>query len=335
MSPPKVSAKPASERQPHPTRTASDKVRAASPPPPQRPAPPKREVVGWLVNKLLPPVPIHAGQEAVVGRSDQCQLVLAHAGVSRRHAAVKADGARFVIQDLGSANGTFVNARRISAPTPIRAGDAIGVGPFMLTIAPGSVRRSTDEISLANLTETAQLPATPEAELEGRLGTLSLAEILQTVELYGKTGTLEVETREARGVVIVVAGRPIRASFGRERDENAVRRLLRLQAGKFQFHARVEQPVPPASMTMGLSALVLEAARDDDERRRASEPEVEDQARSFFELKPFPTPPPDPCEVTRPLPRTLASCPGCDEPVDPLRSPVCPSCGRSTRDLRP
>ena len=50
--------------------------------------------------------------------------------VSSRHAAVirQPDGAAFVIQDLGSRNGTFVNGKRITADTPLQDGDVIGCG---------------------------------------------------------------------------------------------------------------------------------------------------------------------------------------------------------------
>lgn len=48
--------------------------------------------------------------------------------VSSRHAAVIHRGDGFVLQDLGSRNGTFVNGRRITADTPIQSGDVIGFG---------------------------------------------------------------------------------------------------------------------------------------------------------------------------------------------------------------
>ena len=48
--------------------------------------------------------------------------------VSSRHAAIvrKSDG--FVLQDLGSRNGTFVNSKQISGDTPLKDGDVIGFG---------------------------------------------------------------------------------------------------------------------------------------------------------------------------------------------------------------
>ena len=50
--------------------------------------------------------------------------------VSSRHAAIirTPDGAGFVLQDLGSRNGTFVNGKRSTGDTPLQSGDVIGFG---------------------------------------------------------------------------------------------------------------------------------------------------------------------------------------------------------------
>ncbi|MGH7645273.1 MAG: FHA domain-containing protein, partial [Gemmatimonadales bacterium] len=48
--------------------------------------------------------------------------------VSARHAAVIRRGDRFVVQDLNSRNGTFVNRQRIDRDTPLADGDVIGFG---------------------------------------------------------------------------------------------------------------------------------------------------------------------------------------------------------------
>src|SRR6185295_16831815 len=48
--------------------------------------------------------------------------------VSARHAAIVRKPEGFVLQDLGSRNGTFVNGTRITADTPLKDGDVIGFG---------------------------------------------------------------------------------------------------------------------------------------------------------------------------------------------------------------
>ena len=48
--------------------------------------------------------------------------------VSSRHAAVMHKGDTFILQDLGSRNGTFVNGTRITGDTPLQDGDVIGFG---------------------------------------------------------------------------------------------------------------------------------------------------------------------------------------------------------------
>jgi DNA-binding response OmpR family regulator len=51
--------------------------------------------------------------------------------VSRYHAQVRREGEGYVIQDLDSKNGTFVNGRRITAPTLLADGDEIQVTPLI------------------------------------------------------------------------------------------------------------------------------------------------------------------------------------------------------------
>jgi hypothetical protein len=66
---------------------------------------------------------------ALVGRSRDCDVVLADANVSRRHAEVRpgATGS-WTIADLGSTNGVRVNGRQIAGAEPLAAGDRIVLG---------------------------------------------------------------------------------------------------------------------------------------------------------------------------------------------------------------
>jgi class 3 adenylate cyclase len=67
----------------------------------------------------------------VIGRDlDQCDIVLAHATVSRRHARLAISGEELRIEDLGSTNGTAVDGTeaRPGTPRPLKAGASLKLG---------------------------------------------------------------------------------------------------------------------------------------------------------------------------------------------------------------
>src|SRR5712691_9386177 len=75
--------------------------------------------------------------EFVIGRDEGCDLVLSNdRRVSRRHAALREgpDG-RTVLVDLGSANGTFVNGRRIEGPQVLTGSEQVRVGDTDMSVA--------------------------------------------------------------------------------------------------------------------------------------------------------------------------------------------------------
>ena len=66
---------------------------------------------------------------AVIGRSRECEIVLADSNVSRRHAELRPAGdGGFTVADLGSTNGVRVNGRPVSGAQPLRPGDRIELG---------------------------------------------------------------------------------------------------------------------------------------------------------------------------------------------------------------
>ena len=64
----------------------------------------------------------------VIGRSLDADLVIADDFVSSTHAKVVPSGDGFVLEDLGSTNGTLVNGQPATRPLPVVAGDAILLG---------------------------------------------------------------------------------------------------------------------------------------------------------------------------------------------------------------
>lgn len=68
----------------------------------------------------------------VVGRIEECAVVLDDSTVTRRHARVRQVGDADVIEDLDSDNGTYVNGDRIECATVLRPGDEIQCGMMIL-----------------------------------------------------------------------------------------------------------------------------------------------------------------------------------------------------------
>jgi FHA domain-containing protein/uncharacterized protein DUF1707 len=63
----------------------------------------------------------------LIGRSSACQLVLGDDTVSRRHAELRIQDGCWLLRDLGSSNGTWVNGRRVME-AEVRPGDLIHLG---------------------------------------------------------------------------------------------------------------------------------------------------------------------------------------------------------------
>jgi hypothetical protein len=72
--------------------------------------------------------------DAVLGRQKDCTVRLMDNSVSRRHAQLRVQDDSLIIKDLKSANGTLINGRLISEPTPLQDGDELTLGETILTV---------------------------------------------------------------------------------------------------------------------------------------------------------------------------------------------------------
>lgn len=91
-------------------------------------------------------LPLEGGQEFTLGRVSGNQPILPdvdlspygayEGGVSRLHATINISKEAVTIMDLGSANGTWVNGKKIPAhqPIPLQHGDVLGLGKFKMQV---------------------------------------------------------------------------------------------------------------------------------------------------------------------------------------------------------
>lgn len=95
-------------------------------PPPKEPDPPKNWALVNVKSDKNEKHPI-SGDSVMVGRDRTCTIVLAHPAVSRRHARITVGGQAPVLEDLQSANGTYVNNARVDRVV-LKPGDIVRFG---------------------------------------------------------------------------------------------------------------------------------------------------------------------------------------------------------------
>ncbi len=69
---------------------------------------------------------------AVIGRGNECDVIINKSDVSRRHAEIRRSGDTFLLKDLESANGTFINNSPVTEPCPVKHMDVIQIGSSMI-----------------------------------------------------------------------------------------------------------------------------------------------------------------------------------------------------------
>jgi pSer/pThr/pTyr-binding forkhead associated (FHA) protein len=75
------------------------------------------------------------GQAILIGRNPECALVLDDDYASGRHCRISQDPAapdRWVVEDLGSTNGTFIGRDKLTSPQPVEIGTTLRIGKTVL-----------------------------------------------------------------------------------------------------------------------------------------------------------------------------------------------------------
>jgi pSer/pThr/pTyr-binding forkhead associated (FHA) protein len=98
-------------------------------------------------------------EETVVGRQQGCELRIPSPLVSRRHCRLTFRDNRLTVEDLHSANGSYVNGNLVERQTLIRPGDQLAIGPiifrveYSMAVSTNSPKSAAKKQVKANLTE--------------------------------------------------------------------------------------------------------------------------------------------------------------------------------------
>jgi hypothetical protein len=126
--------------------------------------------------------PFPLGREPVsIGRHDDNTVVLVDSRVSRHHAEVVWQGGRWLVCDLGSANGTLVNGQRITAPRALEDGDTIQVGQTRLRVQVAEALAARDTLVERIRPQAVLRPRPRNAWLMTALGLVAAAAVLAVV----------------------------------------------------------------------------------------------------------------------------------------------------------
>jgi pSer/pThr/pTyr-binding forkhead associated (FHA) protein len=100
---------------------------------------------------------VEVSSEMIVGRSDACQLIVQEGHPSRRHARLSIEGGALWIEDLESANGTFVNDRPVKTRTQLHDRDKVAFDLAVFVVAAPQAAQADDATVLRSA------PVDPEA----------------------------------------------------------------------------------------------------------------------------------------------------------------------------
>ena len=68
------------------------------------------------------------GDQLTIGRDASNGVAINDSEVSRKHSRLSFQGGKYVVEDLGSTNGTFVNGQRLAGPVVLKPGDVVSLG---------------------------------------------------------------------------------------------------------------------------------------------------------------------------------------------------------------
>jgi pSer/pThr/pTyr-binding forkhead associated (FHA) protein len=127
------------------SRRQARKQRQARPRPPQPAKPPRPQRTGRSPRSAPQQLLVTAGalagtslgladQQITIGRANDATLVLNDDYASTRHARLFPQDGQWIVEDLGSTNGTYLDRQKVTQPTPVPVGVPIRIGKTVLEL---------------------------------------------------------------------------------------------------------------------------------------------------------------------------------------------------------
>ncbi len=207
-----------------------------------------------------PPMKLAEKGCTVLGRSRSCDLPLGSTDASRRHAEILGTGTKFILRDLSSTNGTFVNGERIDRHD-LCPGDRIQIGGDLLTFCQvGAEVEIGDDIDPMAMTMIQEHPTPMESKaFHGSMTEIPPYALLQILELGQKSGVLELDGENAAGRLWLRDGSPVHAETKDQVGFDAAVILVRSTTGRFEFIPETEPP--SSTIEASVTELLLESSR--------------------------------------------------------------------------
>ena len=219
-------------------------------------------------------VTLDPARTITVGRTPKNDIVISSLTVSRVHASINFEGGSFVIKDLKSQNGTFLNGSLIKQ-AKLKNGDIIKIGGYPITVHKVEQEEQSNDVTLQDFEDmmSSTIDMRREAfslmvgNVRGDLSSLGIDEIVQIIEVNKKTGALTLtgpENVPISGTVYFCEGEAVHAEYDNVSGQEAATELLQMTRGSFEFIN--EEQSPQRTITKSTIWLLYESHRLRSER---------------------------------------------------------------------
>ena len=113
------------------------------------------------------------GDQITIGRDPTNTITINDAEISRRHARLTFQGGKYILEDLGSTNGTFVNGQRLAGPRILKSGEVVSFGEQIVLVFettnfdPGATVVSPRVTTVPPISRPVQPPPPPPVDYAG------------------------------------------------------------------------------------------------------------------------------------------------------------------------